>query len=380
MPGDAFSFEVEFTEFTAQHLWHHIRGLFQRHLTPRCKRCILSKNYKGLNADGLCPLCEAHARSPESKSNPVTQAHRDQLDLLLRGAMGKGSGAYDAIILFSGGKDSSYMLHRIMRDYPGLRLLSLLVDNGFLSPFAVRNVERVLRHFDVPHVTAKLKPSFVKKVFHHALTHLHEQTSYSIVDLMDAKMSFDHAKNLAVALGAPLVICGLGKVQTEILYAPVTVELPLDQECAQLPKYSGMNLRDIYDAEEMRNWYDESRVAPEKRPRFLLPFTVWDTSEDEVLAEVDRLGLISRKRSRPLVTNNALIPVIGMAEVARFGYCSWEIEFGRMVREGKSDRRYWLNIFEMLEYSTKTGKFVNRTVEQTLAALGLTKREIGIGS
>ena len=92
------------------------------------------------------------------------------------------------------------------------------------------------------------------------------------------------------------------------------------------------------------------------------------------------MGLLTKKRSRPLVTNNALIPVIAMAECARFGYCSWEVEFGRMVREGKSERQYWLNIFEMNEYATKTGNFVNKTVIETLAKLALTKKDIGIES
>jgi hypothetical protein len=75
------------------------------------------------------------------------------------------------------------------------------------------------------------------------------------------------------------------------------------------------------------------------------------------------------------MTNNLLIPVIAMAEAACFGYCSWEVEFARMVREGRSDRTYWRNIYEMLEIAVKTGAFVGRTVSDTLRRLGLSMND-----
>ena len=255
MAGESHSNEVAFTEFVAQNLWHRIRVLptFSKHLSLRCKQCILPETYAPLNSEGLCPHCVEFNKDPNRfAAPPISAADHDRLDSLLRDASGKGAGTIDAVVLFSGGKDSSYMVNRLSRDYPNLRLLTLLIDNGFMSPHAMRNAKEVLEHFDLPHITHRLKPSFVKKVFHHALTHLDEQTSYSIVDLMDAKLSFDTGKNMAMAFGAPLVICGLARVQTEILYEPLTVELPFESETKQLPKYTGMDLRSVYDEEEMK--------------------------------------------------------------------------------------------------------------------------------
>ena len=78
------------------------------------------------------------------------------------------------------------------------------------------------------------------------------------------------------------------------------------------------------------------------------------------------------------MTNNELIPVIGLIDVAKFGYSTFEPEFAQMIREGKTERRYWLNVFEMLEYSAKTGRFISSTVDQTLAKLGLTRADVGL--
>jgi hypothetical protein len=113
-------------------------------------------------------------------------------------------------------------------------------------------------------------------------------------------------------------------------------------------------------------------------PRFLMPFVAWDPDESHILREVARLGLIGRGRCSPLMTNNALIPVIGISEVLRHGHTCFELEFARMIREGKSERTYWLHLFEMLEYSAKTGRFVGKTVAGTLEALGLTRRDLGL--
>src|SRR6185503_16246200 len=94
---------------------------------------------------------------------------RQDLDRILTQAQGSAAGPHDALLLFSGGKDSTYMLHRVFTDYPRLRVRTLLVDNGFMSPFALANVRRVLGRFDVEHLTLHLRPSLVTKVFHFAL-------------------------------------------------------------------------------------------------------------------------------------------------------------------------------------------------------------------
>ena len=50
-----------------------------------------------------------------------------------------------------------------------------------------------------------------------------------------------------------------------------------------------------------------------------------------------------------------------------------------MAREGRSARTGWINLFEMLEYATRTGRFVGRTATRTLARLNLTPTDLGIG-
>jgi hypothetical protein len=378
MKNRTFAFETWFVEFTAKYLWAAMRPLVRRHLSRRCRHCVLSEAKVTLNADGICTECETYLAQGEAGRAAADPAEAQALESLLKGAPGTGKGEFDALVLFSGGKDSSYLVHRILTEYPGMRVLTLLVDNGFMSPYAMENAQRALEKFNVAHVTYRAKPSLVRKAFHHTLTHLHTQKGYTIVDTMDAYITFDTATILAARWGIPLVICGLSKVQNDNIFGLTGFEFPRRGERSRMTDYIEIDLEQVFDEEERAMWWDGEQWPEEAIPRFVFPYCVWDLDEEFILREVDRLGLIERRRSRPLMTNNALIPVIGMAEVARFGYSSFEVEFARMVREGKSDRRYWLHIFEMLEYSTRTGRFINKTVEETLRKLDLTKEAIGI--
>ncbi len=371
--------EVRFVEFTVNHLWKYLRIPLRSHLSPRCKKCILTSQVSPLDADGVCALCKSGTqgvgfeRSAEEKTQDL---RRFQEIVSGEIARRKPQSAYDGLLLLSGGKDSVYMLHRLQQEFPNIRLLTLLVDNGFMSPVALQNAQDVLKKFEVPHLHLHLHPQFVKSVFHFALTHLNLQKGYSFVDLMDGTMTVAQGWLLAAQLNIPMLFLGLGTVQIEGIFGPTFVEMGPDREGEGVRKLCGLTPEEVSGPQWKQFWYrpeDWSHV-----PRMILPMTAWDPSETEVLQYVTDKGLINPNRHRPLLTNNALVPVIGLAEMAQFGFCTWEVEFAKMIRAGKSERAYWLHLFEMLEYSARTGKFVNKGVAETLARLGLTKKDIGL--
>jgi hypothetical protein len=357
----------------AQRLWPALRLVVGRHLSRRCRRCVLSERHGPLDAEGLCRACAGFVpvagRRPDIRSGP------NPFDELMAATAGRVPGRYDAILLVSGGKDSAYLLHRLRQDHPSLRLLTLLVDNGFMSRLALDNVADLCRRFDVEHLALHTAPGIVREVFRWGLTNIGRQRGYSVVDLLDGQMTFDSALNLAADLGIPQVIAGLSRTQSENVGLHGW-EWP--QAGYDLPAYVGCPRTEAFADPQRRFWYHADRVPEARRPRFLTPFSLWDPSESFLLAEVDRLGLLPVDRRDPIATNNALIPVIGLAEVARFGYSSFEVEFAREVREGKADRARWLRVFEMLEYAARTGSFLGEGVTGTLAAFGLKPHDIGL--
>ncbi|MFP3853755.1 MAG: hypothetical protein ACLFWD_05615, partial [Anaerolineales bacterium] len=281
-------------------------------------------------------------------------------------------------VLISGGKDSSLLLHQLATQHPDLRIMTLLVDNGFMSPIALENAERVRAKFDVDHMIYRLKSSFVSKGFAFTLTHLDRQLGYSIVDLLDGTFTFNAARNLASQMGIPLILCGLSRTQAETVFGDDDYELPPGRELEVFEELSQTPLYEIFNEEEMDRFWERSKYPNVEPPRFIMPYVASDPAETYILNEVERLGLLEADRTRPLLTNNALIPVIAIAEINHLGYTSFEVEFSQMIRGGKSDRTYWRNLFEMAEYSAKTGHFLSDSTMATLKELGLSKQDVGL--
>ncbi len=105
-----------------------------------CKKCILDSDIPGItiNEDsGLCHFCETY--------KPISSQEKDdylsQMEELFEEH--KGREDYDVIFALSGGKDSSYTLYKLKQEYPFLRVLAVLFDNGFISDNAVANARKM---------------------------------------------------------------------------------------------------------------------------------------------------------------------------------------------------------------------------------------------
>lgn len=106
----------------------------------RCKRCHLPETYETIeyDAEGICNIC----RSAEHK-NDIDWAERKRLlDALIDKYRGKGD--YDCIVPFSGGKDSTFQLYYLMKEYK-LKPLVVRFNHGFMRPTIQKNNERTFK-------------------------------------------------------------------------------------------------------------------------------------------------------------------------------------------------------------------------------------------
>lgn len=121
----------------------------------RCTRCITPETHETIEFDpkGVCNIC----RNSEIKHTQVDWVGRKKdLDRLIEAARGKY--AYDCIVPFSGGKDSTWTLYYLMKEY-AVRPLVVRFDHGFLRPNLRENTERTLRRLgaDFHHFTPNWK-------------------------------------------------------------------------------------------------------------------------------------------------------------------------------------------------------------------------------
>lgn len=91
------------------------------------------------DSDGVCNICRQHEYKRESID---WSARKRDLDTLIDTYRGKYD--YDCIVPFSGGKDSTWTLYYLIREYK-LKPLVVRFDHGFMRPNLHENTTRVLR-------------------------------------------------------------------------------------------------------------------------------------------------------------------------------------------------------------------------------------------
>lgn len=107
----------------------------------RCTRCNLPETHATILFDeaGVCNIC----RGQELKQTGVDwNARKQQLDELVSSYRDKYD--YDCIVPFSGGKDSTWTLYYLMKEY-GLKPLVVRFDHGFLRKNVIDDTDRTLR-------------------------------------------------------------------------------------------------------------------------------------------------------------------------------------------------------------------------------------------
>jgi len=119
-----------------------------------CTRCLLPETQETIVFDdqGVCNVC----RQIEYKQTQIDwAAKKKEFDDLLD--LHRGKYAYDCIVPFSGGKDSTYTLYHLVRDF-GLRPLVVSFDHGFFRPRTLENNDRTLKILGVDFL--KFRPNW----------------------------------------------------------------------------------------------------------------------------------------------------------------------------------------------------------------------------
>jgi amino acid adenylation domain-containing protein len=168
-----------------------------------CSRCGLPANYPGtvFDADGVCNMCLAYDRYKDKVRDYFRPF--EELEAIFREGRESRKGSYDALVLFSGGKDSSYMLGRLVE--MGLSVLAYTLDPGYLSEQARGNIKRVVEALGVDHVfgtTSHMGTIFVDSLKRHG-------------NVCNGcfKALYTLSMNLAKEKGIPFVVTGLSRGQ-----------------------------------------------------------------------------------------------------------------------------------------------------------------------
>ena len=111
----------------------------------RCTKCVLPETHETImfNNDGVCNVCEQQ----DVKNEFIDwDEKKREFDDLIESYRGKGD--YDCIVPFSGGKDSTWTLYYLVKEYK-LKPLVVRFDHGFLRKNLNDNAQKVFRELGV---------------------------------------------------------------------------------------------------------------------------------------------------------------------------------------------------------------------------------------
>ncbi|WP_217358959.1 non-ribosomal peptide synthetase [Ruegeria arenilitoris] len=171
--------------------------------TQQCRTCGLTNAVPGVEFadDDLCGICAEF----ESYKDRAQAYFRDEpaLQSQITRAVETRRGDYGAVMMLSGGKDSTYAAYRLA-DYTS-RVLAVTLDNGYISEQSKTNIQRVVKDLGWDHrylSTDKMNQIFVDSL-----------KAHSNVCQGCFKALYTLAFRTALSEGAPLVVTGLSRGQ-----------------------------------------------------------------------------------------------------------------------------------------------------------------------
>ncbi len=200
----------------------------------RCTKCMLPITHETIFFDekGVCNICNNWS---EKKDKLDWAAREKELQKIIESVRGKA--AYDCVMPFSGGKDSTYALWKVVTDYK-LKPLVVSYDHGFYRPTMVRNRIRTTRRLGVDMLTFTPSWKVVKKVMLEALKRKGDFCWHCHTGV------YAYPIKTAIRYGIPLVIWGEGGGEYSAYYEYEDLEEMDDRKFNRMVNL-GMNSVDM---------------------------------------------------------------------------------------------------------------------------------------
>lgn len=117
--------------------------------TIDCKKCLMSFHEEFINTRGECVVCNEYRKKWFNRD--YEEKEKELIRICEHYKKRNKNSKYDAIVAFSGGKDSTYALYLAVEKY-GLRPLAVTADNGLLTSAAHKNMKTVVDRLGVDHI------------------------------------------------------------------------------------------------------------------------------------------------------------------------------------------------------------------------------------
>lgn len=257
----------------------------------KCIKCGLPETYETIEFDnnGVCNICNQN----HFKSGKVDwDSRKGMLNDLVEKYRGKYE--YDCILPFSGGKDSTFTLYYLMKEY-GLKPLVIQFNHGFMRPILKENNERTLKKLGVDVLSFTPNWKVVKKLMLESLIRKGDFCWHCHTGI------FSFPMHMALKFNTPLIFWGEPSSEYTAYYDYRDDEIEAVDE-TRFNRFVNLGITaedmsgmiDLSDSDPRDMWpYTYPNIRDLKRLRYhsvcLGSFIPWDTKSQSQLI-MDELG------------------------------------------------------------------------------------------
>ncbi|MDA7512454.1 N-acetyl sugar amidotransferase [Verrucomicrobia bacterium] len=164
----------------------------------RCKRCGFPETYETIEFDefGVCNICRQHQFKKEKVD---WESRKQMLEELISEHRGKYD--YDCIVPFSGGKDSTFTLYHLVKEYK-IKPLVVQFNHGFMRPNLLKNNERTFKQLGVDVISFTPNWKVVKRLMLESLIRKGDFCWHCHTGI------FSYPMHVAIKFQIPLVLWG----------------------------------------------------------------------------------------------------------------------------------------------------------------------------
>lgn len=331
-------------------------GIELQYSCRRCITCVISEAFpdSAFDAEGRCAYCRA-------SSVENNEASREPALRIIDHSPSERSA--DVVMLFSGGKDSTYALLTLV-DW-GLRVVAFTLDNGFMPQQARENITRIVAAVGVDHVYRKPEHDFMRRIYRESLA----EPAHP-----------DALKYSTAACGACIsVVLATGAVEARQRQAPLLAggwtpgQFTHDAIVpgAFLREVCGSHLNPIARRANLMSEYkqiampDDPDFPPLFNPLYCSPY-----SESEVLRRLSAIGWRRPTNTDSCSSNCTLNGYLVVDHALKYGYHPYEYELAYHVRTGQMNRADAIAKMRVIQVTPDAIKSIG-------ADLGLAQRDGG---
>jgi tRNA(Ile)-lysidine synthase TilS/MesJ len=314
-------------------------------MTKFCSSCVLPETFPAIrfDEDGICQYCLSH--NDLNQSELLRKKYLDKFYEILNKY--RNVGAYDAILAYSGGKDSSYTL-MLLRQVFNLKILALTFDHGFLSPRALGNIHAVTRALGVDRMM--VAPS--EKMLHHAFSESISSPPHSMKALQRASSICNTCMSLvkalvlktAIDMGIPLITYGWspGQIPVQASVAKLNASMIEKTQKVLVNNLAGVmadGLQPFLLEERHFRLLDSRKAATTPLGYYNIhPLAFWAYDERKIREEIRELGWRDPEDTDANSTNCLLNCYAIQLHLEKYGFHPYAFEIANLVREGFMSR------------------------------------------